>query len=358
MMSGKKCRHLNGDFGLTTIVSMIFLSRTHAVYHFLRQSHPDGIRRDLTTLLSDPKLGASALEERLSRVDRETLVKLLTQRGDLTEEQVNRAIDTVQSAIRDTINAPRRAVSRVQKQAINFEQSLENYLRNTNKEELNPDGIKRDLQLLLNDPRAGLSSFSDRLSKVDRETLVALLAQRDDITEEEAKRIISQILSVRDRVNEQFQQLQQRFQSAIDGVFEQIRTYLNSLNRPELNYEGIQRDFITLFNDPKAGTEALRARLSQFDRGTLIALLSSNPNISEAEANRIVDQIEAARDSVVSQAEYVQQETQRRLKQIQHEAQKRAIATQKIAAGAAWWLFGAAVTSLASSAIAGFLAVR
>jgi len=36
---------------------------------------------------------------------------------------------------------------------VDFEANLENYLRN--KEELNPEGIKRDLQLLLNDPRAG-----------------------------------------------------------------------------------------------------------------------------------------------------------------------------------------------------------
>ncbi|BAU14401.1 hypothetical protein LEP3755_49480 [Leptolyngbya sp. NIES-3755] len=102
----------------------------------------------------------------------------------------------------------------------------------------------------------------------------------------------------------------------------------------------------------------MRARLGQVDRGTLVALLSSNPNLSEAQANRIVDQIESARESVIGQAEYVQQETQRWLNQIKEQAQKQAIATQKMAAGAAWWLFGTAFTSLIASAIAGFLAVR
>ncbi|MCU0550553.1 MAG: MFS transporter [Leptolyngbya sp. Prado105] len=336
---------------------------TQALAQYLRNTNleeldPEGIQRDLTTLLSDPQQGTAALRERLSHIDRETLVKLLSQRGDLTEEQVNQAIDQVQSAIRNLINAPRRYVSRVQQRAVNFEQTLENYLRNTNKEELNPEGIKRDLQQLLNDPRAGLGDLSDRLSKVDRATLVALLAQRKDITEDEANQIIDQVLSVRDRMVEQVQQLQQRFQSLIDGVFDQVRTYLNSLNRPELNYEGIQRDFITLFDDPASGIEALQTRLSQFDRGTLIAVLSSNSNISQADANRIVDQIEAARDNVLGRAESIQQETQRRLKQIQHQAHQQAIETQKMAAGAAWWLFGAALSSLASSAIAGFLAVR
>jgi hypothetical protein len=34
------------------------------------------------------------------------------------------------------------------------------------------------------------------------------------------------------------------------------------------------------------------------------------------------------------------------------------IETQKVAAGAAWWLFGTAVTSLAASAAAGMIAVK
>jgi len=63
---------------------------------------------------------------------------------------------------------------------LDFEANLENYLRNT-KEELNPEGIKRDLQLLLNDPRAGLGNLGDRLKQFDRSTLVALLSQREDI---------------------------------------------------------------------------------------------------------------------------------------------------------------------------------
>lgn len=336
---------------------------TQTIADYLRQTNleeldPDAIQKELTALLYDPKLGASALRRRLSQFDRETLVKLLSQRDDLTEAQVNQAIDQVQTAIRDIAKAPRRAVSRIQKQALNFEASLENYLRNTNKEELNPDGIKRDLQLLVNDPRAGVSSLGDRLSQIDRESLIALLSQREDLSEAEATQIVDQVLSVRDRISEQAQQLQQQLQSVVDRIQDQIRTYLDSLDRPELSYEGIKNDFTKLFNDPQAGAEALRARLSQVDRGTLIALLSSNPNISEAQANRIADQIESARESVLGQAEYVQQETQRRLSQIKHQAQKQAIEAQKMAAGAAWWLFGTAFTSLIASAIAGFLAVR
>ncbi|RUS96651.1 hypothetical protein DSM106972_086740 [Dulcicalothrix desertica PCC 7102] len=323
----------------------------------LEELNPEGIQQDLQKLFEDPKAGANALSDRLSQVDRETLVKLLSQAG-LSEEQVNRTIDTTQEAINNILKAPRRLANRATRGAFDFEQSLEKYLRNTNKEELNPEGIKRDLQLLLSSPRAGVSSLGERASLIDRSTIVALLSQREDISEEEANRIVEQIESVRNSVVEQFQQIQQRVQSVIDGVFGKVREYLNSLERPELNYEGIQQDFAKLFDDPQAGFEALRGRLSQFDRDTLVSVLSSRSDISEAQANKIIDQIEASRDSVLHRAERIQQETQKRLKAIKEQAQKQAVETKKAVAGAAWWVFNTAFVSLVASAIAGAIAVR
>jgi nucleoid DNA-binding protein/ribosomal protein S15P/S13E len=335
---------------------------TSAIAEYLRKTNleeldPEGIQQDLTTLFESPQEGFSALRDRLSHVDRETIVKLLSQREDLSEEQVNRIVDEIQEAIQNVVKAPRRLVDRATKQALDFESNLENYLRNTNKEELNPDGIKRDLQLLLNDPRLGVGSLGDRLSKFDRATIVSLLSQREDISEEEANRIVDRIFSARDTIAEQFEKIQQRVQSVLDSIFARIRDYLNSLERPELNYEGIQQDFATLFDDPQAGFDALRDRLSQFDRETLVAVLSSRDDISEEQANQIVDRIEESRDSVLKQAERIQQETQKRLSAIKEQTKKQVRDAKKAAVDAAWWLLGASLTSLAASAIAGFIAV-
>ena len=335
---------------------------TQALADYLRKTkleelNPEGIQRDLTTLFNDPKAGTNALRERLSHVDRDTLVKLLSQRDDLTEEQVNQTIDQVQSALRSVIKAPRRLANRVQRKAVDFESNLESYLQQTHKEELNPEGIKRDLQLLLHDPRAGLASLGDRASHFDRSTFVALLAQRKDMTKEEANRIADQVEDNFKAVKAQIQQVQQAVQSTIDKGFESVRTYLNNLERPELNYDGIKQDFGKLFDDPQMGLEALRDRLTQFDRDTLVALLSSRDDISEADANRIVGQVESARNGVLHQVERVQQETQRRLEAIKHATQKQVRETRKVAAGAAWWVFSSALFSLAASALAGALAV-
>jgi nucleoid DNA-binding protein len=336
---------------------------TTAIAEYLRNTNleelnPEGIQRDLEKLFSQPQAGVSAWRDRLQQVDRETLVKLLSQREDLSEEQVNQIIDSTQQAITNIITAPRRLAERTTKQVRDFGANLEKYLRQTNKEELNPEGIKRDLQLLLSSPRAGVESLSDRLSQFDRSTLIALLSQREDISEAEANRIVDQIESVRDSIGAQFQQIQQKLREITEGTFGKIREYLNSLERPELNYDQIQQDFAKLFDDPQAGLAALRDRLSQFDRNTLVALLSSRPDISPTQANQIINRIESARDKVLSQAERIQQETQKRLRAIQQQVKQQAIDSRKAATDAAWWLFNAAFCSLVASAIAGAIAVN
>ena len=323
----------------------------------LEELNPESIGQDLQKLLANPAEGASALRDRLSQVDRETLVKLLSGREDLNEEQVNRAIDSVQQGINSIVKAPQRLAKRTTEKVTDFKDSLESYLRNTNKEELNPDSIKRDLQLLLNSPRAGVSTIADRVSQFDRSTIVALLSGREDISEDEANHIVDQIESARNSVVEQYQQVQQKLQSVLDGALEKVRTYLNSLDRPELNYEGIQQDFAKLFDDPQSGFDALRDRLGKFDRDSLVAILSSREDVSEEQANQILDRIEGARDSVLQRAELIQKETQKRLSAITEQANLQAVETKKAVKGAAWWLFNTAFVSLAASAFAGALAV-
>jgi hypothetical protein len=89
----------------------------------------------------------------------------------------------------------------------------------------------------------------------------------------------------------------------------------------------------------------------------LVALVSSREDISEADANRIIDQIEGARNNVLQRAESIQHEAQRRLEDVKRQAARQAQETRKAAASAAWWLFATAIVSALASAIGGALAV-
>ncbi len=339
---------------------------TTAIADYLRNTgkpelSPTGIKRDLQKLLDNPKVGARAIRFRLSKMDRDTLVQLLSQRDDLSEAEVNEAIDNTLSTIQSLIRSPRRLARRAQaasqRQALSFQSALDDYLRNTHKEELNPEGVKRDLKLLLSDPKLGASKIGDRLSQMDDSTMVALLAQRPDMTEAEAAEVVARIADVRHQVKEQIRSIQRSIESVIEGIFARIRQYLDSLDRPELDYYGIKRDMRTLFDDPQAGFAAIRDRLSQFDRDTLVALVSSHERISERDANRVIDQIESARDSVLTKAQRVEQQIESRLHSIKAQTQKQIEDTKVAAEAAAWWLFATALISAIVSAVGGAIAV-
>lgn len=61
------------------------------------------------------------------------------------------------------MQAPQQAKEQYEKTT----KAIAEYLRNTNLEELNPEGIKNDLEKLLDDPKAGALALRDRLSQVD-----------------------------------------------------------------------------------------------------------------------------------------------------------------------------------------------
>ncbi|WP_310483666.1 MFS transporter [Chamaesiphon sp. VAR_48_metabat_403] len=335
---------------------------TSAIADYLRRTgkselNPDGIKRDLTTLLQDPKMGVESIRDRLSQIDRDTLVQMLRQRDDLTEAEANAAIDRVQDTIRQVLRTPQRLAMRAKSKVTDFQTTLEDYLRNTNKQELNPEAIERELSLLLKDPRLGLEQLSDRLAHVDRATVIALLSQRQDISEAEAAQIVDRVLAVRDRFNHQLEAIKAKMQSVIDGILGKVRDYLNALERPELNYDGIKTDVQQLFDDPNAGFDALRDRLSHFDRDTLVAVISSRDDISQADANRLIDRVEQVRTDLLRRAERIQTQIQSRLDDLKSQAQAQAEATRKAAATAAWWLFATAFTSGIAAATAGSIAV-
>ncbi len=333
-----------------------------AIADYLRSTekeelNPQGIQRDLSLLLESPQVGAKAIRHRLAMMDKDTLVQLLSQRDDLSEAEVNHIINEVIGVLRSLVKVPRRIARRTKAKAQEFQASLADYLRSTDREELNPQGIQRDVELLLHDPKLGMESLQERLSHFDRDTLVALLSQRDDLSEAEVNQIIDNILAVRDQAIQQVKQIQERIKAAIERIFERIRIYLNSLERPELNYEGIRADVHTLLDDPEAGFEALRDRFTHINRDTVVALLQSRDDISPAEAERIVGQVERTRDRLLQRAERIQHQAKMRFEQVKHQAQKQAEATRKAAAKAAWWLFATALISAIASAGAGIIAV-
>ncbi|HEY9847731.1 MAG TPA: hypothetical protein V6D03_16230, partial [Candidatus Caenarcaniphilales bacterium] len=234
----------------------------------------EAIQRDFKALLEDPEAGYDALSLRLSQFDHDTFLSLLNQRQDLAPEETAQVVSQLENTRNQVLVEAQSVQERARAESQALQLKVESYLRNTNKAELNPEAIKRDLQTLLEDPQAGVSALQARLSHIDRDTLVQLLSQRQDLSEAEVNQIIDQVEGVRDNILYAPQKLADKAKGQYDQTTSLLADYLRNTNREELNPEGIRRDLTTLLNDPKAGASALRRRLSQVDRETLVKLLS------------------------------------------------------------------------------------
>lgn len=247
-----------------------------------------------------------------------------------------------------------------------YRQKVEEYLRNTGREELSPDALKADLNRILENPKATPEVVQARVSQIDRSTIKAVLTS-DGLSERKAEKYIAVAEQVIDQIKSQSssagaagKNLTEQGASEISErkarAERAIENWFNRMEQPELRYEELKDDFDRIMDDPKATPHVLRNRLRRLDRQSLVALISNNKRISHEQADKMVDKVEEARDRVIRKTEEMELMIKNRMHDLKQETLRQAEATRKTAAAAAWWFFLAAVVSGVASALGGILA--
>jgi hypothetical protein len=253
-----------------------------------------------------------------------------------------------------------------EEQGKEYRRKVEQYLRKTGKEELNPESLKEDLNRILENPKAAPEVVQARVSQLDRSTLKAVLTS-NDISEQKvdkylatAEQVVNTIKRKVTKTNNTGSEFQEQGMEEMynrrAGAERAIENWFNRMDQPELQYEQLKNDFDLIMDDPKAAPHILRNRLSRMDRQSLVALMSNNKRISREQAEKVVDKIEEARDRVIHKTEEMERKVKTRLNDLKQETLRQAEATRKTAAAAAWWFFMAAIVSGIASAIGGILA--
>jgi len=327
---------------------------------------PEKIRKQLEKLLDSTEI--DYLYKEGGNFDENKIVASI-QSGGIKPEEARSAVNSVKEAIRlmreerskgksttdQVVDTAMRMTGISSGEAEQYRTSLEDHLRKTGKEELNPDAIKRDLERLFSQPRAGIQALKERAGKIDRSTVVAVLEERTDMNHEEADRIADQVVNVTRQITgkEKDTALKSDAPAMKDRVEGKLRNFMNSLGKPELQYEDIKRDVLTMFRNPGEGSEALMNRLKSIDRETIKAMLQEGPSMSEENAEQLIRRIEEARDSVIETEQSIVREAQRRMEEARIEAQHQAEQAAKTASTAAWWAFLTAVVSGAAAVFGG-----
>lgn len=321
--------------------------------------------------------------------DTEIFVKLASEQPHFTKHDVNKLKDTYQQA-RQAVKSGASPEEKAKKVAAQFTsaseadidryvQQIEAYLRNTERSEINPDAIREDIQHIIDDPKHAQAVLKQRASQMDRGTLVALLEQHQKLDHQKAEKVVSYVEQAIDwvanktdqakhtahqtggkadnRTNDMRVEADTNARQSSGKFEERIRQYLNGLNRPELQYDSLKWDIERILHDPKSSPRILRSRLSQFDKETFMALLTSNDKISRRDVENLSHKVDETRQRILTKVEQLEREAERKAEQAKQAALHQAENTRKTAATAAWWLFATALVSGAASALGGLVAI-
>lgn len=349
------------------------------------------IKKDIADIINEIELEEQTSMED-SGVKKKIFVQIASRQPNLTRHDVQKiskvfdeakGVATSEGSRADKVlRAMDKFTPGTEEDTRQYRSKLEAYLRNTGKEELNPDRIKQDLEQMLNEPSRSKEIALNRFNQMDKNTLVSVLSQRKDISEEQANKIAGYAEDALHYVKEKilgspststsgaysmspytrdYGAVEEHRQNSNSGGMNKFETkisnYLNGLQRPEFNYDRLKRDFEEIFHDPKSTVPILKERLDQYDKNSLITLLSSSDHITREEAERMVNKIEEAKTNALKKAEELQMQVKMKVEQAKEFALHEAENMRKATAAAAWWLFATAVLSGAASALGGALAL-
>ena len=357
----------------------------------VEESGPDyeQVKNDMINILKDIRLEEKTEKKVGGEIDTEMFVKFASEQPNVSKKdakKLGKAFQDAQKAVEegDTNEEKAKKVAsqlsgKSEEEISGYVQQIEEYLRSTDKDEVNPDAIRDDIERIIENPKNAQEILSNRAGKIDRSTWVALLEKDKRMDHDRAEKVVGYVEQAIDYVSKKTDDAKQSAQGAQASVAERrdqaqgqadgkakqlspqaegkLKTYFDSMNRPELQYDSLKRDVEKIMNDPKAAPGVIKNRLSRFDRETLMALLTSNDRLSRRDIENLSGKIDESKSSVLSKVDEIERETTIALERAKQEALHQAENTRKTAASAAWWLFATAVVSGVAAALGGWVAI-
>ena len=357
----------------------------------MEESGPDyeRVKHDMIDLLTDIRIEEKKETGSSGSVDTETFIKLASEQSNVSKkeaEKLGNAFQEAQQAVEEGDGKEEQAKKVVanlsgkkEEEITRYVQQIEEYLRSTDQEEVNPDAIRDDIEQMIKDPSHAQSIITDRAKQFDRSTWVALLEKDKRMNHDRAETVVSYVEqainfvagkvdsaqekveeekgAVAARTNEARAQSGSPTKQTTSKAESRIKSYLDGMERPELQYDSLKQDVLKVLDDPKTAPQVIKRRLEKFDRETLMALLTSNDRLSRKDVEGVTQRIDESKQQVLTKVDEIERKTESALEGARQAALHQAENARKTAASAAWWLFATAVASGAAAALGGWIAI-
>lgn len=368
----------------------------------LKPQQPDysKIEDKLKKLLDDVEL-KETMDTEGDEVVKKIFLDLASEQPAVKKEDVKKmgdAFDKVRSVAKSkgsTGDKVRKGIDKLtpgsEEQTRQMREKIEEYLKSTGKEELQPETIMSNLEKMAKNPKEAPRILSEHASHFDRDTIVSLVAQQDSMNREKAEKMADKVEQAFAKIKGKAGQMQDSAQHAASSAQEQmgkagsdgrhqgdgssiriekkssaevkskveakVRDFFDEMGRKEFDYDMMKRDFMRIIHDPKATPDVLKERLKMYDRDSLIVLLSHKTNMSREDAERTATKLVEGRDEVMKKVDEIEEQVTSKMQLMKRKALEEAEEVRKAAAAAAWWFFFTALISGAAAALGGAMAL-
>jgi hypothetical protein len=237
-------------------------------------------------------------------------------------------------------------------------QAFQSFLRGSDRSDLNPARLEREVALLVIDREGGRETVDKEARSLKREDVSKVLRQRRDISHREADSIADLIDSARTRMLSRTEIREHRRQESTDQALSRLRDRLYSLARPERDYSGFRKDLERLLQDQAASGGTSESELREWDRNALTALFFSKQGISQSDADKMAESAEAAIQQARETARKIEAEIARRREEVRLAVEASDAGARILAISSSRWLTGIALACAAAAGLGGWLGSR
>ena len=181
---------------------------------------PERLKTDFFRILHEPALAKELIAEKVQGLDRSTFVNILSKRTDVAPDQLHFMADSVSGAyefvkqkISENSKSDLREDSKKTKILGKIEDKFRNYVSSASKDSIDYDQVKSDFIAIFHNPKATFSVLKNQLSTYDRESLIAMLSTRENISSEESEKLVVKIEEARNYVLSKIEKVESEIKS-------------------------------------------------------------------------------------------------------------------------------------------------
>jgi hypothetical protein len=178
------------------------------------------MQQQLNAIIKNPRGAGKLLQKQLGEMDRDTIVELVNKNTSLEKSQIETYVDKAEQTIKSITES--LGITNNDSDSPNMlqqvEQSIAGFVNGTGRSELNYEALKGDFQRAMNNPNDSLDIIKSRLSKFDRETLMALLTNNSRINRSDIDNIVNQVDSTRTEMLQEIDKLEDKARATMKNV--------------------------------------------------------------------------------------------------------------------------------------------